>query len=229
MPKAVAVLGDASGFLVGDAENDRVPRRVRRSPAAPPSSARPRRSRRSTARRRGSRSRCRTGPRSDSTFFVVSVSSCGCVWPARQGRAPSRSAARSRRRRTPSSSRPRRPTVAARPLPAGSRAQLTRVVLGVDGHRLAGARTGVGVTSPSCSGMGSGAAAVRRDSGLRPAGDSGSFAADGARLPERAGLGAWFHWTCGRAASRETDLFFCRRYAAPLSIAGRSSSRSTTR
>ena len=98
---------------------------------------------------------------------------------------------------------------------------MTRVVLGVDGHRLAGARTGVG----------------RYLSELLLSWSAQTLPFDDVRvfvpphvvvpaqlkarvLPERLGIGAWFHWTCARAASREADLLFCPSYAAPLAYRG---------
>ncbi len=98
---------------------------------------------------------------------------------------------------------------------------MTRVVLGVDGHRLVGARTGVGRYVAEL--LGAWAAEPLPFDEVRvfvPPGTAVPPPLTARVLPERAGLGAWFHWTCGRAASRETDLLFCPSYAAPLSYRG---------
>ncbi len=98
---------------------------------------------------------------------------------------------------------------------------MTRVVLGVDGHRLVGARTGVGRYVAEL--LGAWAAEPLPFDEVRvfaPPGTAVPSPLTARVLPERAGLGAWFHWTCGRAASRETDLLFCPSYAAPLFYRG---------
>jgi glycosyltransferase involved in cell wall biosynthesis len=97
-------------------------------------------------------------------------------------------------------------------------------VLGIDGHRLAGERSGVGryiaellrewarSDVPFAEVVVFVPAGVEADS-LPP---KHPF-----RVHEVAGTGgAAFHWTLGRAAARDVDLLFCPSYAAPLAYRG---------
>ena len=99
---------------------------------------------------------------------------------------------------------------------------MTQGVLGIDGHRLGGARTGVGRYV---------AELLREWADLEsPFSEIVVFAPDGVerdlvpappfRVRTLPGAGgSAFHWTLGRAA-RDVDLLFCPSYAAPLAYRG---------
>jgi glycosyltransferase involved in cell wall biosynthesis len=99
---------------------------------------------------------------------------------------------------------------------------MSRHVLGIDGHRLVGARTGVGRYLAELLRAWA-STAVPFDDVLvyLPPGAQTDVPFTARPVPERIGRSAWFHWTLGRVASREVDLLFCPSYAAPFVYRGR--------